>query len=212
MPTVFIKRDETLQSTARVAIPANHRCTARKGRGCHGSLQGGGMRLVIVPVTFRQACAFIEAYHRHHRPPQGMKFAIGTWMTGALSRSLARVPVACPTRTRCCTALCGVRIGRWAISGWSAIPRRVNPGRVCGPRGCCRSLDSAHDRGGTRQVGLGSRMGSTRLSGRAGRSGLVGATVCRVNPSWPPRRRFRRWGECVVVQLVSVVQLGWTGI
>lgn len=32
---------------------------------------------MIVPVTFRQACAFITAHHRRHRPPQGMKFALG---------------------------------------------------------------------------------------------------------------------------------------
>jgi hypothetical protein len=49
------------------------------------ALQGGGMRLVIVPVTFRQACAFIEAYHRHHRPPRGMKFAIGVATDGVLA-------------------------------------------------------------------------------------------------------------------------------
>jgi hypothetical protein len=30
-----------------------------------------------VPITFRQACAFIAAHHRHHRPPRGMKFALG---------------------------------------------------------------------------------------------------------------------------------------
>ncbi len=35
------------------------------------------MSLTIVPVTFRQACAFIAAFHRHHRPPRGMKFALG---------------------------------------------------------------------------------------------------------------------------------------
>ena len=35
------------------------------------------MSLTIVPITFRQACAFIAAYHRHHRPPRGMKFALG---------------------------------------------------------------------------------------------------------------------------------------
>lgn len=40
--------------------------------------------LVITPVTFRQACAFIEAYHRHHRPPRGMKFAIGVAQRGVL--------------------------------------------------------------------------------------------------------------------------------
>lgn len=35
------------------------------------------MSLRIVPVTFRQACAFIDTHHRHHRPPQGMRFAVG---------------------------------------------------------------------------------------------------------------------------------------
>src|SRR6266496_291495 len=35
------------------------------------------MTLTIVPVTFRQACQFIDAHHRHHRPPQGMRLALG---------------------------------------------------------------------------------------------------------------------------------------
>ncbi|MFD9961935.1 XF1762 family protein [Amycolatopsis sp. NPDC058986] len=30
-----------------------------------------------MPVTFREACAFIAGHHRHHRPPRGMKFAVG---------------------------------------------------------------------------------------------------------------------------------------
>jgi hypothetical protein len=33
--------------------------------------------LTIMPVTFRQACEFIATHHRHHRPPRGMKFAVG---------------------------------------------------------------------------------------------------------------------------------------
>jgi hypothetical protein len=33
--------------------------------------------LCIVPVTFRQACTFIAAHHRHHQPPRGMKFCLG---------------------------------------------------------------------------------------------------------------------------------------
>ena len=36
-----------------------------------------GNLLAIMPVTFRQACDFIAEHHRHHRPPQGMKFALG---------------------------------------------------------------------------------------------------------------------------------------
>jgi len=33
--------------------------------------------LNIVPVTFRAAGAFVEANHRHHKPPRGVKFCIG---------------------------------------------------------------------------------------------------------------------------------------
>lgn len=33
--------------------------------------------LTIVPISFKDACAFIKAHHRHHTPPQGHKFSIG---------------------------------------------------------------------------------------------------------------------------------------
>ena len=53
------------------------------------------MRLTIVPVTFRQACQFIETHHRHHRPPRGMKFAIGvTGDDGLVGVATAGRPVA----------------------------------------------------------------------------------------------------------------------
>jgi hypothetical protein len=32
--------------------------------------------LELMPITFRQAKAFIEEYHSHHKPPQGWKFGI----------------------------------------------------------------------------------------------------------------------------------------
>ena len=35
------------------------------------------MSLRIVPVSFGDACAFVEAWHRHHTPPVGHKFSIG---------------------------------------------------------------------------------------------------------------------------------------
>ncbi len=40
----------------------------------HGSGIG---RLRVVPMTYRAACAFVRAHHRHHGPPQGHKFSIG---------------------------------------------------------------------------------------------------------------------------------------
>lgn len=33
--------------------------------------------MTVVPITLRQAAAFIEQYHRHHKPPRGHKFSIG---------------------------------------------------------------------------------------------------------------------------------------
>ena len=35
------------------------------------------MSLRVVPVKFRDACAFVEAWHRHNKPPRGMVFCLG---------------------------------------------------------------------------------------------------------------------------------------
>ena len=35
------------------------------------------MSLVLMPVTLREACAFIEEHHRHHDPPRGCLFCVG---------------------------------------------------------------------------------------------------------------------------------------
>ncbi len=40
-------------------------------------MQDKSSKLRIVPLTFRQACAFIAEHHRHHKPPRGMKFCLG---------------------------------------------------------------------------------------------------------------------------------------
>lgn len=40
--------------------------------------------LVVVPVTLRQACAFIAEHHRHNKPPRGWKFGIGLTSDGAM--------------------------------------------------------------------------------------------------------------------------------
>lgn len=39
---------------------------------------------MIVPVTFRQACAFVGEHHRHHKAPRGHKFSIGLERDGEL--------------------------------------------------------------------------------------------------------------------------------
>ena len=35
------------------------------------------MTLRVVPVGWRDACTFVRAWHRHHGPPRGYKFALG---------------------------------------------------------------------------------------------------------------------------------------
>lgn len=35
------------------------------------------MSLTLVPITFAQACTFVDGLHRHHRRPTGWKFGIG---------------------------------------------------------------------------------------------------------------------------------------
>lgn len=34
-------------------------------------------RPTLVPVTFADACAFVDMWHRHNKPPRGHKFSIG---------------------------------------------------------------------------------------------------------------------------------------
>jgi hypothetical protein len=40
-------------------------------------MTGPGVRLRIVPVSFRDACGFVQMWHRHHGPPAGCKFCLG---------------------------------------------------------------------------------------------------------------------------------------
>lgn len=35
------------------------------------------MSLHLVPVSYAEACGFVAMWHRHHSPPQGMKFTVG---------------------------------------------------------------------------------------------------------------------------------------
>lgn len=42
------------------------------------------MALEIVKVEFKEACDFVAAHHRHHRPPRGHKFSIGVADDGVL--------------------------------------------------------------------------------------------------------------------------------
>lgn len=53
-------------------------------------------RLTIRPVTFREACEFVQELHRHHKPPRGHKFSISVWDEEGCMRGVAMIgrPVA----------------------------------------------------------------------------------------------------------------------
>ena len=40
--------------------------------------------LTVVPITWREACAYVEQYHRHNKPPRGCKWAVGVVGDGQL--------------------------------------------------------------------------------------------------------------------------------
>lgn len=69
------------------------------------------MGLEIVPVTLSEAKAFVERHHRHHKAPQGGRFAIGAAKDGEVvgvvivGRPVARMLDDGWTAevTRCCT-------------------------------------------------------------------------------------------------------------
>lgn len=54
------------------------------------------MSLRLVPVSFRDACGFVQMWHRHHAPPVGCKFCVGVADEADVLRGVAIVgrPVA----------------------------------------------------------------------------------------------------------------------
>jgi hypothetical protein len=54
------------------------------------------MSLTILPVTFKAACEFVAAHHRHNVPPRGHKFSIGVCDDTGVLRGVAMIgrPVA----------------------------------------------------------------------------------------------------------------------
>jgi len=45
--------------------------------------------LDLVPVSFQQACEFVAAHHRHHRPPIGHKASVGVATSDGILRGVA---------------------------------------------------------------------------------------------------------------------------
>ena len=49
-----------------------------------GVFEEGGNLLTLTPINLKTANAFVQQYHRHHKPTRGHKFSIGVSENGAL--------------------------------------------------------------------------------------------------------------------------------
>ena len=78
----------------------------------------------IIPVTFKQACEFINQYHRHHKATVGCKFCIGVAESGVMHG----------------VAVCGRPVSRYLDDG-----RTLEINRLCtdGTRNACSMLYGA---------------------------------------------------------------------
>lgn len=51
--------------------------------------------LYLIPVAFREACAFVEDHHRHNKAPRGWKFGVGVCVDSkCVGVAIASRPVA----------------------------------------------------------------------------------------------------------------------
>ena len=80
--------------------------------------------LTLIPISLKEANAFVAAHHRHHKPTRGHKFSIGCEMDGRLVG----------------VAIMGRPVSRYLDNGWTL---EVN--RLCttGERNACSMLYSA---------------------------------------------------------------------
>ena len=62
------------------------------------------MTMVLCPTTLREACAFVERYHRHHRAPHGGLFAVSVAAGGEIIG----------------VAIVGRPVARHLADGWTA--------------------------------------------------------------------------------------------
>lgn len=78
---------------------------------------------MLMPVTLREASAFVERHHRHHKPPQGGLFAVGCGDTEVRGVAIVGRPVA-----------------RMLNDGWTAEVTRL---ATDGSRNACSMLYGA---------------------------------------------------------------------
>lgn len=78
----------------------------------------------VIPISISDACEFVRRVHRHHKPPQGAKFAIAIEEAGQV----------------CGVSIVGRPVSRHLDDGWTAeVTRLATDGR----KNACSMLYSA---------------------------------------------------------------------
>lgn len=90
------------------------------------------MSLHLCPVTLREARAFVDLHHRHHRAPPGGLFAIGVLRRGA--------PFPPDAEWMCAVAIVGRPVSRWLDDDYTAEVTRLC---TDGARNACSMLYAA---------------------------------------------------------------------
>lgn len=80
--------------------------------------------MILQPITFREACAFVEAQHRHHEPPRGCLFCLGVSEGGRVVG----------------VAIVGRPVSRMLQDGWTAEVTRL---ATDGTKNACSMLYGA---------------------------------------------------------------------
>lgn len=140
--------------------------------------------LTLVPISLKEANAFVAEYHRHHKPTRGHKFSIGCEMDGRLVG----------------VAIVGRPVSRYLDNGWTL---EVN--RLCttGERNACSMLYAAAARAakamGYRKIitytldsepGTSLRAAGWMCAGRAGGKRWTG-NRCPAVDLCPPQMKLR---------------------
>lgn len=146
------------------------------------------MALVLMPITLREAAAFIEEHHRHHEPPRGCVFCVGV----ADGDRVVGV------------AVIGRPVSRMLQDGWTAEVTRV---ATDGTRNACSALYGAAWRAaralGYRKLvtytlpeegGASLRGAGWKVIGEAGGGSWSRATRPRVDTH--PTQAKLRWEKC----------------
>jgi hypothetical protein len=135
------------------------------------------MRLTVVPCDFAEACAFVEATHRHHKPPTGHKFSIAVADESGAVRGVAMI---------------GRPVSRHKDDGWTLEVNRV---ATDGAKNACSILYGAAWRA-ARSLGY-SRLITYTLASEPGASlrgagwKLIGEATTREGQGWNVKSRPR---------------------